>query len=94
MAEETGKGVYQSEGMKPEEEKAVESTDRSLFDFMKKEDDQMASEFENKVHVSEAGEERHKNKHEGFVQKIHRSDHSSSSSSVSPAPILSVCPSK
>ena len=85
MEEESGKGVYQSEGMKPEEGKSVESTDRGLFDFMKKkEDDQMASEFENKVHVSsEAGEDHHKKKHEGLVEKIHRSD-GSSSSSVSP----------
>ncbi|KAJ8422245.1 hypothetical protein Cgig2_023104 [Carnegiea gigantea] len=83
MEIESGKGVYRSEGMKPEEGKSVESTDRGLFDFMKKkEDDQMASEFENKVHVSsEAGEDHHKKKHEGLVEKIHRSDGSNSSSS-------------
>lgn len=78
MEKESGKGV-----LKPEEGKSVESTDRGLFDFMKKkEDDQMASEFENKVHVSsEAGEDHQKKKHEGLVEKIHRSDGSSSSSS-------------
>nr|AGZ86543.1 dehydrin [Atriplex halimus] len=66
----------------------VESTDRGMFDFMKKKDDAeghkpsyeadtVTSGME-KVHVSEPVEEK---KHETLVQKFHRSDNNSSSSS-------------
>lgn len=87
MAEEVAKVVVyeeqtsESEAMKPEEAQAVESTDRGLFDFMtkkeNKEDDQMVSDFETKVQVSETGEEYHELVH----KKLHPSDTSSSSSS-------------
>uniref|UniRef100_A0A803LIN1 Dehydrin n=1 Tax=Chenopodium quinoa TaxID=63459 RepID=A0A803LIN1_CHEQI len=66
-------------------EAPVETTDRGMFDFMKKKDgdghkpseaDTVTSSMEN-VHVSEPVEEK---KHGGLVEKFHRS-HSSSSSS-------------
>ncbi|XP_021756500.1 dehydrin ERD14-like [Chenopodium quinoa] len=67
-------------------EAPVETTDRGMFDFMKKKDgdghkpseaDTVTSSMEN-VHVSEPVEEK---KHGGLVEKFHRSHSSSSSSS-------------
>jgi hypothetical protein len=65
----------------------VEQSDRGLFDFMGKKDEEkkceetaISSEFEEKVHVSEP-EPKTEEKHESLPQKLHRSDSSSSSSS-------------
>nr|AEA29617.1 dehydrin [Suaeda glauca] len=73
----------------------VETTDRGLFDFMKKKEDESkpaSSEYDNinsgveKVHISEPEykEEHHhyeEKKHESLGEKLHRSNSSSSSSS-------------
>lgn len=72
----------------------VETTDRGLFDFMKKKEDEAkpSSEYDNinsgveKVHLSEPEckkEDHHQEekKHESLLDKLHRSDSSSSSSS-------------
>ena len=58
----------------------VESSDRGLFDFMKKKDDQeevIVTEFEQKVEISKPEEKHHDH-------KLHRSHSISSSSSVCP----------
>lgn len=61
---------------------AVESTDRGLFGFGKKDEEKkceeevIATEFDEKVKVTEE-----EPKHESLAQKLHRSDSSSSSSS-------------
>nr|AKM76913.1 dehydrin 24924 [Craterostigma plantagineum] len=71
---------------------AVESTDRGLFGFGKKDDEdkkcddeKIAHDFEQKVHVGEEKKEDHKDgeekKHESLIEKLHRSSSSSSSSS-------------
>jgi len=69
---------------------SVETTDRGLFDFMKKKEDQkpqeettsIASEFDQKVQVSEPEiKKEEEKKHGGLLEKLHRSDSSSSSSS-------------
>lgn len=76
-----------------EGESAVEATDRGLFDFMGKkekeeekkphqEGEAIATEFDQKVHVSEPEHKEEEKKHGGLLEKLHRSD-SSSSSSVS-----------
>ncbi|XP_074279153.1 dehydrin ERD14-like [Silene latifolia] len=66
----------------------VETTDRGLFDFMKKdkkeeEKSTLETEFDHKVQVSETGykKEDEEKKHGGLIEKLHRSDSSSSSSS-------------
>jgi len=67
---------------------SVETTDRGLFDFMKKKEEQkpqeetIVAEFQEKVQVSEP-EPKHEEekKHGGILEKLHRSDSSSSSSS-------------
>ena len=66
----------------------VETTDRGLFNFIGKKEEEkqpaceqeamIASEFEEKVHVSEPVKEEKK---ESLLEKLHRSDSSSSSSS-------------
>ncbi|CAL1383744.1 unnamed protein product [Linum trigynum] len=67
----------------------VEATDRGLFDFAKKKDDEkeagvMSAEFEEKVHVSEPVKEEEKKEEGGsLLSKLHRSGSSSSSSSSS-----------
>lgn len=66
-----------------------QSTDRGLFDFMKKKDEEghKASEVDavasgiEKVHVSEPECKEEEKKHGGLLEKLHRSDSSSSSSS-------------
>ncbi|XP_042033840.1 phosphoprotein ECPP44-like [Salvia splendens] len=66
---------------------AVESTDRGLFGFggkkeeAKCEETPIASEFEEKVKVSEEPVKEEEKKHEGLIEKLRRSDSSSSSSS-------------
>ncbi|CAI9777934.1 unnamed protein product [Fraxinus pennsylvanica] len=70
----------------------VEATDRGLFDFIGKkgeekkcEEEVIATQFEEKVQVSEPEckkeEKEEEKKHEGLLQKLHRSSSSSSSSS-------------
>lgn len=65
----------------------VEQSDRGLFDFMGKKDEEkkceetaISSEFEKKAHVSEP-EPKSEEKKESLLAKLHRSDSSSSSSS-------------
>ncbi|PWA97159.1 cold-regulated 47 [Artemisia annua] len=65
----------------------VEQSDRGLFDFMGKKDEEkkceetaISSEFETKAHVSEP-EPKSEEKKESLLSKLHRSDSSSSSSS-------------
>jgi len=85
MAEEI-KNVPEQEVPKvATEESSAEVTDRGLFDFLGKKKDEtkpeetpIASEFEQKVHISEPEPEV---KHESLLEKLHRSDSSSSSSS-------------
>jgi hypothetical protein len=71
-------------------EESVESTDRGLFDFIKKkeeaekpvqEEQVFVSEFDDKVQISEHVEEKKHDHHETLAEKFHRSDSSSSSSS-------------
>lgn len=74
---------------KTEEYAAVESSDRGLFDFMGKKEEEkkceeevIATEFEEKVQVCEEEEEKkeeQEKKHEGLLEKLHRSNSSSSS---------------
>lgn len=79
---------------KAEGNPAVEATGRGLFDFLGKKEEEkkkcegevIATEFEEKVQVSEEKKkvepkEEEKKKHESLAEKLHRS--SSSSSSVS-----------
>ena len=68
---------------------SVEATDRGLFDFMGKKEEEkkpqgeaIATDFEHKVHVSGPEHEEEEKKHGGPLEKLHRSG-SSSSSSVS-----------
>lgn len=63
----------------------VEQSDRGLFDFMGKKDEEkkceetaISSEFEKKAHVSEP-EPKSEEKKESLLAKLHRSDSSSSS---------------
>lgn len=76
---------------KAEDYAAVEASDRGLFGLLGKKEEEkkyeeqvIVTEFEEKVQVSEVKKEEHKEvekKHEGLLEKLHRS--SSSSSSVS-----------
>lgn len=78
---------------KAEEYSAVEASDRGLFDFMGKKEEEkkceeevISTEFEEKVQVCEENKEEHKEeekkKHEGLLEKLHRSGSSSSSVSL------------
>ncbi|WCJ44327.1 Dehydrin family protein [Euphorbia peplus] len=68
------------------EDAGVETTDRGLFDFLgkkeetKPQEEVIASEFEQKVQVSEP-EHKEAEKKPSIMEKLHRSDSSSSSSS-------------
>lgn len=89
MAEEI-KNVPEQEVPKvaTEESSSAEVTDRGLFDFLGKKKDEtkpeettIDSEFEQKVHISEP-EPAPEVKHESLLEKLHRSDSSSSSVSL------------
>ncbi|KAG6390790.1 hypothetical protein SASPL_148535 [Salvia splendens] len=72
---------------------AVESTDRGLFGFggkkeeAKCEETPIASEFEEKVKVSEEPVKEEEKKHEGLIEKLRRSDSSSSSCEDTSVPV-------
>lgn len=83
------------------EECAVEASDRGLFDFAGKkeekkcEEEAIADEFEHKVQVCEPEKKEEyveeEKKHEGLIQKLHRSGSSSSSvSNKSPSHFLCI----
>ncbi|KAF2310180.1 hypothetical protein GH714_007087 [Hevea brasiliensis] len=66
---------------------AVETKDRGLFDFMGKKEEEkpqeevIVTEFEEKVQVSDPEPKEEENKH-GLLEKLHRSDSSTSSVSI------------
>ena len=93
MAEETKSVVHEQEVPKvTTEESSAEVTDRGLFDFLGKKKEEtkpeetIDSEFEHKVHISEpvvpeVKHEKEEKKH-SLLEKLHRSDSSSSSVSL------------
>lgn len=87
MAEETKNVPDQEVPKVATEESSAEVTDRGLFDFLGKKKDEtkpeettIDSEFEQKVHISEPEPAPEPEvKHESLLEKLHRSDSSSSS---------------
>lgn len=95
MAEETKNVEVPKVASEESSAAATEVTDRGLFDFLGKKKDEtkpeetaIASEFEQKVHVSEPApevkheKEEEEKKHHSLLEKLHRSDSSSSSVSI------------
>ena len=94
MAEEIHNKSHEYEATKVGEEGSVEAKDRGLFDFLGKKDEEkpqeekISTEFGEKVKVSEeeykhkVEEHKEEEKKPTLLEKLHRSDSSSSSVSV------------